>query len=89
MKKYSIDVWTVQRRHERTYSANSENLLATVNHISNMTTTEPVYGEISHIRIRELNYQRQVKYYNRFFMEIPLIVWERLDKLQKIGFMIK
>ena len=89
MKKYSIDVWTAQRRHERTYSGNSENLLSVVNHISNMTTTEPVYGEITHIRIRELNYQRQVKYYNRLFMEISLTEWERLDKIQKIGFMIK
>lgn len=89
MKKYSIDVWTVQHKHERTYSGDSDNLLSVVNHISNMTTSEPGYGVISHIRIRELNYQRQVKYYNRNFMEVSLSEWERLDKIQKIGFMIK
>lgn len=89
MKKYSIDVWLAQSKYERTYSANSENLLSVVNHITNMTTTEPPYGEVTHIRIRELNYQRQVKYYNRLFMEISLSEWERLDKIQKIGFMLK
>ena len=89
MKKYSIDVWTKQRKHERTYSGDSDNLLSVVNHISYMTTTEPTYGEITHIRIRELNYQKQVKYYNRNFMEISLSAWERLDKIQKIAFMIK
>lgn len=89
MKKYSIDVWTVHSKHERTYSSNSMDLLAAVSHISTMAATVYSYGEISHIRIRELNYQRQVKYYNRIFMEISLSEWERLDKIQKIGFMIK
>ena len=89
MKRYAIDVWTVQYKSEKTYSADSENLLAVVSLIRRMTTTEPEYGEITHIRIRELNYQRQVKYYNRNFKEIPLSAWQRLDKIQKIGFMIK
>lgn len=89
MKKYSIDVWTKQSKHEKTYSGNSDNLLSVVSHISNMTVTIPEYGEITHIRIRELNYQKQVKYYNRNFMEISLSAWERLDKIQKIAFMIK
>lgn len=89
MKKYSIDVWTKQSKHERTYSSNSMDLLAAVSHISTMTATVHSYGEISHIRIRELNYQRQVKYYNRVFMEVSLSEWERLDKIQKVAFMIK
>ncbi len=89
MKRYAIDVWTKQYKYERTYSADSENLLSIVSLISRMTTTEPEYGEITHIRIRELNYQRQVKYYNKLFMEIPLSEWQRLDKIQKIGFMLK
>ena len=89
MKRYAIDVWTKQYKYERTYSADSENLLSIVNLISRMTTTEPEYGEITHIRIRELNYQRQVKYYNRIFMEVSLGEWEHLDKIQKIGFMLK
>lgn len=89
MRRYSIDVWILQSKHERTYSSNSEDILAAVSHISSMTATVPSYGDISHIRIRELNYQRQVKYYNRIFMEISLSEWERLDKIQKIGFMLK
>lgn len=89
MKRYSIDVWILQSKHERTYSSNSMDLLAVVNHISTMAATIPSYGEVSHIRIRELNYQRQVKYYNRVFMEISLSEWERLDKIQKVAFMIK
>lgn len=89
MKRYAIDVWTVQYKYERTYSADSENLLSVVSLISRMTTTEPEYGETTHIRIRELNYQRQVKYYNRYFIEIFLSEWEHLDKIQKIGFMLK
>ena len=89
MKRYAIDVWTKQYKYERTYSADSENLLAVVSLIRRMTTTEPEYGEITHIRIRELNYQRQVKYYNRNFYEILLSEWKHLDKIQKIGFMIK
>lgn len=89
MKRYAIDVWTKQNKHERTYSGDSENLLSVVSHISNMTATIPEYGEITHIRIRELNYQRQVKYYNRIFMEVSLSEWERLDKIQKVGFMLK
>ena len=89
MKRYAIDVWTKQYKYERTYSADSENLLSIVSLISRMTTTEPEYGEITHIRIRELNYQRQVKYYNRNFMEVSLSVWECLDKIQKVGFILK
>ena len=89
MKRYAIDVWTVQCKYKRTYSADSENLLSVVSLISRMTTTEPEYGEITHIRIRELNYQRQVKYFNKIFIEISLSEWERLDKIQKVAFMIK
>lgn len=89
MKRYSIDVWTKQSEYAKTYSGNSDNLLSVVSHISNMTATIPEYGEITHIRIRELNYQRQVKYYNRNFMEVSLSEWERLDKIQKVGFMLK
>ena len=89
MKRYAIDVWTKQYKYERTYSADSENLLSIVSLISRMTTTEPEYGEITHIRIRELNYQRQVKYYNRIFMEVSLGEWEHFDKIQKIGFILK
>lgn len=89
MKRYSIDVWILQSKHERTYSSNANDLLAVVNHISTMAASISSYGEVSHIRIRELNYQRQVKYYNRVFMEISLSEWERLDKIQKVAFMIK
>lgn len=89
MKKYAIDVWTKQSKYAKTYSSDSDNLLSAVSHISTMTATIPSYGELTHIRIRELNYQRQVKYYNRIFMEVSLSEWERLDKIQKVGFMLK
>ena len=89
MKKYSIDVWTIQNKHEKTYSSNANDLLAAVSHITTMTATVPTYGEVSHIRIRELNYQKKVKYFNKFFMEISLSEWKRLDKIQKVAFMIK
>ena len=89
MRRYAIDVWTKQSKYEKTYSSDSDNLLSVVSHISYMTATIPEYGEITHIRIRELNYQRQVKYYNRIFMEVSLGEWERLDRYQKVSFMIK
>ena len=89
MKRYAIDVWTKQSKYQKSYPTNSDNLLSAVSQISNMTATIPEYGEITHIRIRELNYQRQVKYYNRIFMEVSLGKWEHLDKIQKVGFMLK
>ena len=89
MRRYSIDVWVLQSKHEMTYSSNANDLLAAVSHISTMAATVSSYGEVSHIRIRELNYQKQVKYFNRLFIEIPLSEWERLDKIQKVAFMIK
>lgn len=89
MRRYSIDVWILQSKHEMTYSSNANDLLAAVSHISTMAAANSSYGEVSHIRIRELNYQKQVKYFNRLFIEIPLSEWERLDKIQKVAFMIK